>query len=110
MGLYSPLLAAGAIDVYREKYGLPPAVSFADTYRLWAPLELPPDTEALIYVNDEVGADVRELFANIERIGEITHPQARERGTGVYLLTEPRTDLAAFWRERRRSVTSFYRP
>jgi 4-amino-4-deoxy-L-arabinose transferase-like glycosyltransferase len=100
---------AGAVNRYRRFYQLPEAVSFADNFRLWAPPELPANTQALIYINDEVGEDMEQLFGRVELVGTITHPQARERGTGVYLCTEPRSDVAAFWRERRASVSRFYR-
>ncbi|MCC6459233.1 MAG: glycosyltransferase family 39 protein [Saprospiraceae bacterium] len=93
---------AGAVDFYGRPYGLPPAVSFSDSYRLW----LPDSTQAqtLIYINDELGQDVQELFADIRPIGSITNAFAREKGTTVYLCRQPRRSLDVFWRERLRQV------
>lgn len=91
---------AGAIDHLGRD--LPPAVSFADSYRLWLP-----DTtsaQALVYVNDELGKDVADLFADIRLIGQVEHPYAREHGTKVYLCRRPRQPLGPFWAERVRMV------
>ncbi|MEO6759036.1 MAG: hypothetical protein ABIO24_06240, partial [Saprospiraceae bacterium] len=73
------------------------AVSFSDSYLLWAPDTLAPNVNTLIYVNDELGEDVQKGFADIQKIGEVQHPLARERGTGVWLCREPRNSLPAFW-------------
>ncbi len=93
---------AGAADYFGRAHGLPPAVSFSDTYRLWLPDSTAAQT--LIYINDEMGDDVRRLFADIRPIGQITDTLAREYGTTVYLCRQPREDLGAFWRERVREV------
>lgn len=98
--------------VYGENYGQAGAVShlcnadirnrtysFSDSYRLWAPLHLPQGTQTLIYINDELGEDVQALFADIRKMGEITHPLARERGTAVWLCRQPRRDMDNFWSE-----------
>ena len=58
----------------------------------------------MIYINDELGEDVRHLFANIQSVGSITDTLAREYGTTVYLCREPRVDLDSFWRVRVREV------
>ena len=89
---------AGAVDYYSKGKGLPPAVSFSDTYRLWLPRIT--KATALIYINDELGDDVAELFGDIQAVGAITNPHARERGTTVYLCRQPRRPLAQFWEER----------
>ncbi len=88
---------AGAVEYYTHRQGLPPAVSFSDTYRLWLPRHI--SATALIYINDELGEDIRALFDNIQPIGSISNPYARERGTTVYLCREPRQPMAAFWEE-----------
>ena len=89
---------AGSIDYYGQAYNLRPCISFADSYRLWAS----PETEAdvLIYVNDELGADVAALFADIELIGSIENPEARELGAQVYLCRSPQGSFPDFWRSR----------
>lgn len=100
---------AGAIEhlSYRAN-GLPPVVSFSDSYRLWAPESLPENIHTLIYINDELGEDVAAGFADIRKIGEITHPLARERGTGVWLCQQPKGDFPGFWAQRVREVKALY--
>ena len=107
--------------IFGENYGQAGAVShlcktdirqrtysFSDSYRLWAPEHMPPGTNTLIYINDELGEDVQALFSNIQQIGAITNPLAREHGTGVWLCRQPRTDLDAFWAEQVRQVRTKY--
>lgn len=89
---------AGAIDHFGRMPGLPPVVSFADSYRLWAP-----DTttaQALIYVNDELGNDVGTLFQEITVVGSITTKLAREQGTTVFLLRYPKEPVETLWSQR----------
>lgn len=88
---------AGAVDYYGQGKGLPPAVSFSDSYRLWLPRNISANT--LIYINDEIGEDVAELFEDIQLVGAIANPHARERGTSVYLCRKPRRPLPEFWEE-----------
>lgn len=88
---------AGAVDYYGQGKGIPPAVSFSDSYRLWLPREISANT--LVYINDEMGEDVAELFRDIRVVGAITNPHARERGTTVYICRQPKRPLADFWEE-----------
>jgi 4-amino-4-deoxy-L-arabinose transferase-like glycosyltransferase len=88
---------AGAVEYYTRRQGLPPVVSFSDSYRLWLPSKTSATT--LIYINNELGEDVRALFEDIQPIGAIANPHARERGTTVYLCQAPRQPLGAFWEE-----------
>ncbi len=89
---------AAAIDYYGKSLGLPACVSFSDSYRLWAPSTT--DAKALIYVNDELGEDVQQLFESAELIGSIQDEQARELGTMVYLMRQPRESFGLFWESR----------
>jgi len=89
---------AAAVDHYGSQWDLPRAISFADTYRLWLPEKL--NAQTLIYINDELGPDLVELFEDIRLVGQVENPLARERGTGVYLCRNPRRDLQVFWDER----------
>ncbi|MEZ4933886.1 MAG: hypothetical protein R2788_17405 [Saprospiraceae bacterium] len=59
-----------------------------------------PQLNILIYINDELGEDVQDLFSDIELIGEIENQYARERGTMVYLCKNPKENFREFWRER----------
>lgn len=89
---------SGSTVIYGEDYGQAGAIayytdlevfSFDDSYRFWAPEEMPADLTAFIYVNDELGADVDSLFGSIQMVGSIESPAARIRGTTVYLCTQP---------------------
>ena len=91
---------AGAVERFAKHPTFENAHSFADTYRLWAPKDLSPEINTLIYINDELGSDVHDLFSDIELIGEVKHPHARERGTRVYLCKKPKSSFADFWLER----------
>lgn len=87
---------AGAIAHYAPE--LPEPVSFSDTYLLWAPKTI--DAHTLIYVNDELGEDVQNLFADIREIGRVDMPISRQHGDRVYLCQEPKQDVKKFWEER----------
>lgn len=100
---------AGAVEHFSKNPDRPPVVSFADTYRMWAPDTLPPPIEGMVYVNDELGEDVQALFSNIELIGEVQEKYARERGTQIYLCREPRSDFRKFWRERAGGIIREFR-
>lgn len=103
---------AGAAAQLSEtaKKGRGAVVSFSDSWRLWAPDTLAPDVTALIYINDEeMGEDVQALFADIQLVGKVENPLARERGTGVWLCRSPRSDVAVFWAERVKQVKAVFR-
>jgi len=80
---------AGAISVIGKKQELPEAVSFHDSYRYWLPLKLEHEITGFIYINDELGEDVQELFSDIVEVGRISNPYAREFGTTIYLCRKP---------------------
>jgi hypothetical protein len=60
--------------------------------------------KSLVYINDEPGEDVQELFARITLIGRISDLDAREFGTGVFLCEEPVTSFNVFWEERIKDI------
>lgn len=49
------------------------------------------------HINNELGKDVESLFQDIQEVGRITNPLAREFGTRVYLCQKPRTSFNQFW-------------
>jgi hypothetical protein len=53
-----------------------------------------------------MGKDVDSLFNDIQIIGSISNPLAREYGTKVYLCRKPVTSFNAFWRTRVKAVES----
>jgi hypothetical protein len=95
---------AGAITVIGKKYGLPEAVSFNESFKYWFPHTFSREITALIYINHEMGDDVKLLFTNIKLIGRISDPDAREYGAGVYLCRQPAMDFNEFWKERTEDI------
>lgn len=89
---------AGAITVIGKKYGLPQAVCFSESFRYWIPRTFDPDITSLIYINDEMGDDVKRVFKKITEVGKITNPDAREFGTTVYLCQESVDSFNKFWK------------
>ena len=99
---------AGAVEQLGSPAIRPRLVSFADAYRLRVKEQLPGQLNTLIYVNDELGDDVANLFADVQKIGEITNPLAREQGTGVWLCRSPRANLSDFWAKRVGEIKALY--
>jgi len=95
---------AGAITVIGKKYGLPEAVCFSESFLYWVPKRFNPDIKSLLYINDEMGDDVREVFNKITKVGSISNPDAREFGTTVYLCEDPAGSFNYFWTERLKQI------
>ncbi len=91
---------AGAVTIIGKKYGLPEAISFHESFNFWYPKEFNPDITSLIYINNEMGDDIKNLFSKITIIGKISDPDAREYGTTVYLCEDPVMSFNKFWKER----------
>jgi|GEM_PF-31225 len=91
---------AGAVMVLGKKYHLPDPVCFAESFYYWFPRELKYEITHFIYINDNLGEDVKNLFSECQEIGKIKNPLAREFGTGVWLCTKPRSSFNEFWRQR----------
>ncbi len=91
---------AGAITLIGRNYGLPEAVSFNESFIYWIPKQFNPDIKYLIYINNELGDDVKELFKKITLVGKISDKLAREYGTQVYLCEDPAGSFNFFWTER----------
>lgn len=97
---------AGAITVLGKDYGLPPPISFSESFFYWAPRDFPVEITSLIYINGEMGEDVDSLFRDIRIIGSISNPLAREYGVKVYLCQDPVHSFNAFWRDIVKEVES----
>lgn len=91
---------AGAITVIGKKYNLPEAVCFSESFRYWIPERFDPDISSTIYINDELGEDVQQIFRKITKVGSIENPHAREFGTTVYLCEDPTDSFNKFWKIR----------
>jgi hypothetical protein len=89
---------AGAITIIGKKYNLPEPLSFSDNFKYWIPRDFQNEITTLIYINDEMGSDVKALFSDITVVGKITNPLAREYGTKVYLCQKPVESFNLFWK------------
>ncbi len=95
---------AGAITVIGKKYGLPEAVSFHESFSYWFPRKFNTEITTMVYINGEMGDDVRALFGKITLVGAVSDPDAREYGTSVYLCEEPVSSFNVFWEERTKDI------
>ena len=91
---------AGAINIIGEKYGLPESISFCDAFRYWIPKEFNVEVTEFIYINNELGTDVSNLFEEVQEVGRITNALAIEYDAKVYLCKNPRSSFNQFWSER----------
>ena len=91
---------AGAVNIVGKKYHMPAVVSFSDNFRYWLPGIPEKEILEFIYINNELGKDMQQIFADIQEVGRITNPLAREYGTRVYLCRRPRVSFNQFLRDR----------
>jgi hypothetical protein len=95
---------AGAINMIGKKYNLPEPISFCDAFGYWFPKEFEYEITEFIYINDELGSDVNDLFEDIEEIGRIKNEMAIEYNVQVYLCKKPRSSFNKFWSERTKNL------
>ena len=92
---------AGAIQHYSNKYELPDPVSLSSSFALWSPENI--HTKYIIMIDDDIG-DLTKAFGTKVQIGELENPYAREKGTAVYLFSNPLIDINAFYKSERIKV------
>jgi hypothetical protein len=100
---------AGAIMVLGKKYDLPEPVCFYESFFYWIPREPAYEIKTIIYINDEIGPDVSNLFTECSEIGRIQNPLSREYGTGVWLCSNPRSSINEFWKRMMPQITNPFR-
>jgi hypothetical protein len=88
---------AGAINFYGKKYNLPDAITFLESYTIWAPDTIPDGP--FIYINNRIG-DINKLFNGVTEIGSISDVYAREKGLMVFLCTDPALNVREVYRQR----------
>lgn len=88
---------AGAVYFYGRDYGLPPAVTFHDSYTFWAPDSIPGGPLIYIY-RDLNGFD--ELFSDIRVMGSVDNEYFRENGLKVFLCRSPKKDIVRIYKEK----------
>lgn len=98
---------AGAVAIIGKKYGLPEPVSFHESFLYWAPGHLSTTIQEFIYVNNELGDDIPQLFGEIKLVGSIQNPHAREHGTQVYLCRKPKVNVSQYVKQRMSEMTPF---
>lgn len=84
----------GAINYYTKIPNLK-ANSFTDDYLFWT--EVNPTIETIIRVKEKKNLNNNQelmLFDNVTIADEITNPYAREKGTQILLLSQPKIDIA----------------
>jgi hypothetical protein len=85
---------AGALHQYARQYNIPDVVSLNSSFALWAPDSL--HFKYMIYVDNHFHSDISALtpmVGSVRKLGEIEAPFAVEKGTGIYLLTDPKPAL-----------------
>jgi len=78
---------AGALHHFAQQYDIPDVVSLNSSFALWAPNSL--KMKYFIYI-DRKAAGLISYFGSAKKIGEVEAPLAVEKGTGIYLYTDPK--------------------
>lgn len=86
---------AGSVNFYGTKYDLPTVISYNDSYLFWAPESI--DGEYLIKIGDS--DNLQELYNQVDMVGSISTPHARQEGTPVYFCADPKTDINHVYQE-----------
>ncbi|MDO3628271.1 glycosyltransferase family 39 protein [Mucilaginibacter sp. BT774] len=91
---------AGAIHHIGKQYNLPDAACLNSSFTLWTPDSL--NARYIIYVDETNGSNIKKFQSYLEsyiKIGEIDSPYAREKGTGIFLLVNPKPELDEAYRK-----------
>ena len=96
---------AGAVHFYGKEYDLKDAITFHDSYTLWAPDSVPNGT--FIYINTKL-EDIKELFADITKVGSVNNKYFRENGLSVYICRSPKTDVSNIYKQLAIKYKSLY--
>ena len=97
---------AGAVHFYGKEYGLPDAVTFLDSYTLWAPDSIP--LGPVIYINNQIGG-FNHFFHQITEIGCVKNKYFRENGLKVFLCRNPKTDILEVYKQKARDEKKIYK-
>ena len=91
---------AGAVTVLGKKYGLPEPACFSESFFYWFPRNPSTEIKTLIYINFELGGDVKDLFEDCRLVAQVGDSLSRSYGTGVWLCTNPHSSFNEFWKQR----------
>ena len=84
---------AGAINYYNRRRPLPAANSFNGSYLYWFPARPAEPFQQLLLVEDDMPSGVAGHCRSLRQVGEVINPFARERGTAIFLVTGPDSQL-----------------
>jgi len=90
--------AAGAIDLFGARYGLPHAISGHNSYWWWGPGRARDDSTTIAVNIDR--SYLQTIFAAVEPAGQVRTPGGvwtEERGAAIYLCRGQRRSWAAVW-------------
>lgn len=87
---------AGAIDYYREKYKLPPAICGHNNYFLWGTRG---QTGAVLIIFGGKSKDHNEVFESVTEKAQFEHPYVMpyENHRPIYLCRNPKLPLNQVW-------------
>ncbi|MBC6991302.1 glycosyltransferase family 39 protein [Hymenobacter sp. BT491] len=99
---------AGAINYYNRHRAMPAATSFNGSYATWFPDPPARPYRHLLLVGEGYPNDLIPYFQSLRKVGEITNPYAREKGTTIYLGTGPSAALLdRVQRERQQALAAW---
>jgi len=96
---------AGAVHFYGKEYNLPDAITFLESYVLWAPDSIP--AGPVIYINNDIDG-FNNLFAEIEEVGSVNNKYFREDGLKVFLCKKSKTDVQRIYADKAKEEKSIY--
>jgi len=97
---------AGAIHFYGKRVGLPEAITFLDSYVIWAPETIPEGP--IIYMSYDAG-ELINLYDSVVEVGCINNPWFREKGLKVFLCTQAKTNVAEVYTQLVSKAKLIYR-
>ena len=86
---------AGVLNLWREKYDLPVAMSLSSSFVAWADEDYSFDRQ--IFIDDRKQSE-SNFFNNITLMDSIEHPLARDPGY-IYYRTDPKVNVMEAWKE-----------
>ncbi len=77
---------------------MPDPVSLSSSFAVWSPDSI--QTKHIIMIDDDID-NIAAAFGSKIQIGEVENPYAREKGTAIYLLSDPLVDINSFYQSER---------
>lgn len=99
---------AGALNYY-NRLTMPQAYAFNTDYIYWIPKLK--KIQNLLYIGNKPGDEIINLFSGYKLTGEVENEYAREKGTGIYLLTGAKENFTTLFyskvEERKKKLDIF---